>query len=355
LAADAEHAVPVDIQQVLALVTRARELVKEPNALTLLDQIQAQIQQYAQDRDTEQNQLHDQLNQAQATASQLQASNATLQQQNATAATEIRQLKQLIDTGLPRSTPVDLARSFRDVVDTIQSEARAAPGVGVTVKAMDIEVKGLVQVENDQTIMVLPTVGSSVDPNSLSTLRVSFGAIPVLRTSAGPVVTAIEPSAGVPSGGTPVVMTGSGFTGVTGVNFGTTSAASFSTQSDTRLTATSPAGTGTVDVTVTTAAGTSPAGPQDRFTYGQPPVVNTIKPNQGPAHGGTEVEVVGDGLTGAMQVRFGDAAARDVSVESDTVLTAVTPAGTGAVPVTVTTLVGTSTPTPSTQFTYAAG
>jgi hypothetical protein len=347
--------VPVDIQQLLGLVTRARELIKDPQALQLLDQIQAQIQQFAQDRDTEQNQLQDQLNQAQATASQLAASNSTLQQQNAAATAEIQRLKQVIDTGLPSSTPVDLARSFRDVVDTIQSEARAAPGVGVTVKAMDIEVKGLVQVQNKQTVMVLPTVGSSVDPNSLSTLRVSFGAIPVVRPAGAPVVTGIDPSSGVPSGGTQVTVTGSGFTGVTAVNFGTTSAASFSVQSDTQLTAVSPADSGTVDVTVVTPAGASAAGPPDQFTYGQPPVVNTINPNQGPAQGGTKVEVVGSGLTGATQVLFGVAAASDVSVVSDTVLTAITPAGSGTVSVTVTTPVGTSTPTPSAQFTYAAG
>ena len=41
---------PVDIQQLLGLVTRARELIKEPEALQLINQIQAQIQQYAQDR-----------------------------------------------------------------------------------------------------------------------------------------------------------------------------------------------------------------------------------------------------------------------------------------------------------------
>jgi len=347
--------VPIDIQQLLGLVTRARELIKEPEALQLLGQIQEQIQQYAQDRDAEQNQLQDQLNQAQATVSQLRASNSTLQQQNAAAAAEIRQLKQVIDTGLPSSTPVELARSFRDVVNTIQSEARAAPNVGVTVKAMDIEVKGLVQVQDKQTVMVLPTVGSSVDPGSLSTLRVSFGAVPVVRPPVVPTVTGIDPSGGIPDGGTQVTVTGTGFTEATSVNFGRTPAASFSVQSDTQLTAVSPAGSGTVDVTVVTPAGTSATGPGDQFTYGQPPVVNAINPQQGPAQGGTKVELAGSGLTGAAQVLFGDVPASDVSVQSDTVLTAVTPAGSGTVPVAVTTPVGTSTPIPSAQFTYVAG
>ena len=40
--------------------------------------------------------------------------------------------------------------------------------------------------------------------------------------------------------------------------------------SDTQITATSPAGTGTVDVTVTTPAGTSRPASADQFTYVAP-------------------------------------------------------------------------------------
>jgi hypothetical protein len=46
-------------------------------------------------------------------------------------------------------------------------------------------------------------------------------------------------------------ITGSGFTGAAGVSFGTTAANSFSAVSDAQVTTTAPAGTGTVDVTVT--------------------------------------------------------------------------------------------------------
>jgi hypothetical protein len=52
---------------------------------------------------------------------------------------------------------------------------------------MDIEVKGLVQVQDKETVLVLPGLNSSIDANALSTLRVSFGAIPVAVTeSASP-------------------------------------------------------------------------------------------------------------------------------------------------------------------------
>ena len=52
-----------------------------------------------------------------------------------------------------------------------------------------------------------------------------------------------------------MTITGTGFTGATAVDFGTTAATNLTVVSDTQITATSPAGTGTVDVTVTTPGG----------------------------------------------------------------------------------------------------
>ena len=72
---------------------------------------------------------------------------------------------------------------------------------------------------------------------------------------------------GSSAGGDTVVITGSGFTGATGVGFDVTSAADMTVDSDTQITAISPAGTGTVDITVTTPDGTSPASSADQFTY----------------------------------------------------------------------------------------
>ena len=65
-----------------------------------------------------------------------------------------------------------------------------------------------------------------------------------------------------------VTITGTGFTGATAVDFGGTNAATnVQVVSATEITATSPAGTGTVDVTVTTAGGTSTTSSADQFTY----------------------------------------------------------------------------------------
>jgi alpha-tubulin suppressor-like RCC1 family protein len=85
----------------------------------------------------------------------------------------------------------------------------------------------------------------------------------------GPTVTKVEPNRGSPGGGTTVTITGTGFTGATAVKFGSTNAASFKLNSATSITAVSPRmkGGGTVDVTVTTPAGTSPTSSADQFTF----------------------------------------------------------------------------------------
>jgi hypothetical protein len=72
-----------------------------------------------------------------------------------------------------------------------------------------------------------------------------------------------------------VTITGKNFTGATSVKFGSTAATNVAVNSDTSITATSPPGTGTADVTVTTSQGTSPAHPADRFKYIHPPAITT--------------------------------------------------------------------------------
>jgi hypothetical protein len=84
-----------------------------------------------------------------------------------------------------------------------------------------------------------------------------------------PTVTKVKPKSGPAAGGTTVTITGTGFTGATNVEFGTVAAKGFTVESATSITAESPPGTPdtTVDVTVTTAGGTSPTGTTDHFKY----------------------------------------------------------------------------------------
>jgi hypothetical protein len=86
----------------------------------------------------------------------------------------------------PAVTPLNLAQSFRQVVESVQAQARAAPGDAATIQTLNVEVKGLVQVDaSGQTNLVLPHTGAAVDPQTLSTLSISFAAVPG-STAPGP-------------------------------------------------------------------------------------------------------------------------------------------------------------------------
>lgn len=69
-------------------------------------------------------------------------------------------------------------------------------------------------------------------------------------TGVGASITSLSPTSGAEAGGDSIVITGTGFTGALAVNFGSTAAASFNVDSDTQITAVSPAGTGSVAVAV---------------------------------------------------------------------------------------------------------
>jgi hypothetical protein len=84
-----------------------------------------------------------------------------------------------------------------------------------------------------------------------------------------PTITSISPSSGPAAGGTSVTINGSNFTGST-VKFGS-APASITSNAGNQMVVTSPPGTGTVDVIVTNAGGTSVTSAADRFTYVSPP------------------------------------------------------------------------------------
>ena len=91
-----------------------------------------------------------------------------------------------------------------------------------------------------------------------------------------PTVSGITPAIGPASGGTSVTIGGANF-GVlspTAIAFGSSAATNVVCASASQCTATSPAGTGTVDVRVTVGGQTSAAVAASRFTYNQPPTAN---------------------------------------------------------------------------------
>jgi hypothetical protein len=154
--------------------------------------------------------------------------------------------------------------------------------------------------------------------------------------------------------GTTVTITGTGFTNAAAVTFGTVASKTFVVDSDTAITAVTPAvRSGLVNVRVTGPGGTSAVNPSDQFTFNLIPRVGAIRPNHGTTDGGTKVIITGANLTHATTVAFGGVPARfSVSLNA---LIAMSPPGPDSgvsVEVTVTNLYGTSALSPADVFVY---
>ena len=153
----------------------------------------------------------------------------------------------------------------------------------------------------------------------------------------------VTPSSGPVTGGGVTVVKGSGFQPGAAVTFGATPATSIVVESSSLITCTAPAGSaGFVDVVVQNNDGqkaTLIAG--YKYVKDEKLAVSEVQPSSGPASGGGLALVKGQGFKAGAKVLFGSAAAANVVVETDTLITCIVPAGApGAVPVTVETLDG---------------
>ncbi|MBA3721114.1 MAG: IPT/TIG domain-containing protein [Parachlamydiaceae bacterium] len=155
-----------------------------------------------------------------------------------------------------------------------------------------------------------------------------------------PSTDAINPSSGPASGGTPVIITGNNFKNTIAVDFGPRPALEFHVDSDTQISAITPIGIGTVQVSITTKSGVAPF--NGIFTYFPSPFVEGLKPAKGPSKGGNEVIIEGELFNDASKVKFGNKKALSFHVDSENQITAVAPPGTGKVEVFITTPLGTS-------------
>ncbi|MFI6365971.1 IPT/TIG domain-containing protein [Nocardia sp. NPDC050630] len=108
-----------------------------------------------------------------------------------------------------------------------------------------------------------------------------------------PTITAVSPSSGPASGGNPVVITGTWFTGPTTLRSVTT-ATVFTIDSDTQITAIAPPETGTVQVIISNTGETSNGA---TYTYVTVPSSTSHAPITGPTADGTTVTLTGTGLT----------------------------------------------------------
>ena len=216
---------------------------------------------------------------------------------------------------------------------------------------------GLTIESDNQLVVTAPDVGTVETVDVTVITGVGTSSAGEYTFAPPPSVTSVGPNVGPEGGGTTVTISGSGFTGVTGVMFGSTPAASYAFNSDSSITATSPADAdaGPVHVTVTTlGGGSSAAVSADQFTYLSPPAVTGISPSAGPAGGGGTITITGTNLAGATAVDFGSTASPVITADSSDSVTAVIPGAASAstVPVTVTTLGGTSPTSPGDDYTY---
>ncbi len=156
-----------------------------------------------------------------------------------------------------------------------------------------------------------------------------------------------------------MTINGTNLEGAKAVDFGL-GAATIKTNSATEVVVLSPPGSGKVQVTVETAAGTSATSPADEYTYEAPPpppppapTVTSIAPSKGPEVGGSEVTITGTNLEGAKAVDFGLGEAT-IKTNSATEVVVLSPPGSGKVQVTVETAGGTSATSPADEYTYEA-
>ena len=174
-----------------------------------------------------------------------------------------------------------------------------------------------------------------------------------------PRVTSVSATLGPATGGTSVTISGDAFTAATGVYFGTTPAASFTVNSDTSITAVSPADTSGIspdvtDVTVVSDGGASFKSTNDEFTVYGRPSVSGVKPKRGPLSGGYYVTVTGTNFLGTTGVSDGDTSTAFQVIDNSTLRVYIVPGETAgdSTAISVTSAGGTSAATPADVFTY---
>ena len=183
----------------------------------------------------------------------------------------------------------------------------------------------------------------------------TYTAAPVLIAASVFPFSAVTPDFGPYEGGTTVTITGANLAGATAVHFGAI-AGTIISDTATEITAVSPGQPlgSIVDVTVTTAGGTSATLFGDLFNYTLvAPVVSSVSPPSGPLAGGSTVYITGANLLGATEVDFGGVKAT-IFIDSPTQIVATSPAETaGTVDVTVVTPGERSAISANDKYTYS--
>jgi hypothetical protein len=260
---------------------------------------------------------------------------------------------------------VDVSVTAHGVTDSYSSFtytqlaiSSVSPGTGDIAGGQTITINGS-GFDDDVTVYFGTTPGTAVDSNvagtqltvvtpaksaGLTNIVVSDGTSSAtllngFRFVADPTITDFSPKVGPSQGGTTVTVSGTNFFGDADeltVLFGTVAGTNVvPNENGQSLTVVVPAQSGandTVKITVTNKAGAVVSTAD--FDYRQQ-TITTVSPQYGPVGGGNIVTITGTNLLGASEVKFGVNASLNILSVSNTQITAVAPAGSGTVDVSV--------------------
>jgi uncharacterized repeat protein (TIGR01451 family) len=169
-------------------------------------------------------------------------------------------------------------------------------------------------------------------------------------TFTGPFIQTISPSDGPAAGGQSVTITGTGFVpGSTSVTFGG-NPATVNSVTATSISVTTPAGSGTVDVRVTTSDDFYTA--SNAYAYLNAPTIASVSPARGPTAGGQTVTITGSNFSPSNTVVTFAGAAATITAITTTQITVTTPAGAAGPASVVVTTFGNQSATAS--YTYVS-
>jgi hypothetical protein len=172
-------------------------------------------------------------------------------------------------------------------------------------------------VDSDSQIHATLPAGATTGPVSITTPNGTTSNLTFTVTQSPPTITSLTPSSGAV--GTSVSISGGGFSGASSVKFNGT-AASYTVNSSTSITAVVPGGATSGPISITTPYGTGTSA--SSFTVIAAPTIASFTPNQGPV--GTRVTIHGSNLAAVSNVKLGTNAA-GFTGNSPTQITATVP------------------------------
>lgn len=173
------------IPDITAIISQLQQVTANPAALL------AQLQTYITIQQQRNDSLTSQVNSDQTIISGLNSQIANQQTEITNQQNQINTLTSEVNAAQAQSaSPLDVAQSFKSVVDSIQQSVQSAGGIQTTVTNMNVQIKSLLNVQAAtssapaKATLIFPSPTALPDPNHLSTLSLSFGAIPNLQRPA---------------------------------------------------------------------------------------------------------------------------------------------------------------------------